>query len=505
MSIPVSYFVEVNAIIGSTPIESFGFSANMLVADHTVNSERISGPFSGLSGLVAAGFTQAATPEIYNWASAVFSQEAGENLPVDEVVIGRIASATAPFDIVWNFETPATFSDQTANANNTTLADWLVLPAADAAGNYAAFGYGQPFAGITLDSTGGTPGVAGAVTWEYWNGSAWTALAGVADGTSGFTAAAGAGQAVTWTIPGDWAQRGLNGSTAYYVRAVSDGNYSTSPIYDVGVIDQVADANLTATLNALYAEDPGAWYITNILTRDDTNIGLLGAWTETQGPTSGYPKIGGWQSADLTWTAGAAAAALGYVRSGGIYHATSSGSTDGYADGAWWSVIGGYDQDAPGGPGNAKFVQLTGVSGDALSEPQANTIWDENGNIYAPSLGTAFTSNGTMASGRKIKQTQTIDWITVRLQEDYLNLLVGNKDIPFTPGGLGILEQTGLDRLQKGVTFGHFRGDDGFEPTISIPDISTLDPESGEVPITASAYFANSVDKVTVTLYLQQG
>jgi len=357
MSIPVSYFVEVNAIVGTQPVEAFGFGANMLVAAHTETSNRQDGPYTSLDAMVAAGFTAAATPEIHAWGQAVFSQS-GTFGHVDQVMIGRI---------------------------------------------------------------------------------------------------------------------------------------------------EAGDANLTASLDAIYADDPTSWYITNILTRTDADIAELGAWLETKGPSSGYPKIGGWQSADLTWTEGTAQAALGYVRSGGIYHATSSGSADGYLDGAWWSVIGGYDQDAPGGPGNAKFVPLIAVTGDALTEVQANTIWDENGNTYGPSLGTPFTSNGTMAGGRKIKQTQSVDWVVVRLQEDYLNLLVSTKEVPFTPGGLGILEQVGLDRLQKGVTFGHFRGDEGFEPTISIPPIDTLDPQSGEVPITATVYFVNSVDKVTVTLYLQQG
>jgi len=42
------------------------------------------------------------------------------------------------------------------------------------------------------------------ITWEYYNGSAWTALAGVTDNTTGFTAAVGT-RDVIFTIPTDWA------------------------------------------------------------------------------------------------------------------------------------------------------------------------------------------------------------------------------------------------------------------------------------------------------------
>jgi hypothetical protein len=71
-----------------------------------------------------------------------------------------------------------------------------------------------------------TPGtsVAG-FTVEYWNGSAWTAVAGLADGTSGLTASG----TITWTIPSDWATTALNGITVYWIR-LRYTSYSVMPI-----------------------------------------------------------------------------------------------------------------------------------------------------------------------------------------------------------------------------------------------------------------------------------
>lgn len=52
-----------------------------------------------------------------------------------------------------------------------------------------------------------------AVTWEYWNGSTWSAL--TTAGTDDFSADA----TFTFTPPGDWAQTAVNSVTAYWIRA----------------------------------------------------------------------------------------------------------------------------------------------------------------------------------------------------------------------------------------------------------------------------------------------
>jgi hypothetical protein len=143
---------------------------------------------------------------------------------------------------VWQVDAtpgPDVFVDQTAGFNDATVANWTIFPAAEAVGDYAAIGASQRFNRVVFDSAGGTPGVGGVVTWEYWNGSAWTALAGVADATTGFTAAASDGQELTFTIPTDWAQTTLNSVAAYYIRARITTIYGTNPIYDQGFISGV--------------------------------------------------------------------------------------------------------------------------------------------------------------------------------------------------------------------------------------------------------------------------
>ena len=64
----------------------------------------------------------------------------------------------------------------------------------------------------------GTALVADAITivWEYWNGSAWTALSNVVDNTNNFTVT-GANW-ITFDVPSDWGYNTVNGQSGRFVR-----------------------------------------------------------------------------------------------------------------------------------------------------------------------------------------------------------------------------------------------------------------------------------------------
>lgn len=147
-----------------------------------------------------------------------------------------------------------TFVDQTTGFNDPTAANWTVFPVGELVTDYAAIGSAVPFGRVTMFNTGGTQGVGGVVVWEYWNGAAWTALTGVVDGTTGFTAAVSANpQILTFTIPSDWATTTLNVVTAYYIRARITTIYTTNPIYSqgfVGGVDWTLIARPDGTLGA---------------------------------------------------------------------------------------------------------------------------------------------------------------------------------------------------------------------------------------------------------------
>lgn len=129
------------------------------------------------------------------------------------------------------------FVDETLDAKGTANADWTLFPATEAVGDYAAFGYTSTFTQLKFDYANGTAGVAGVVAWEYWNGTAWTALAGLTDNTSNFTAAVADGRTVSWTLPTNWAKRTLSSNhSLYYVRARITTVYTTNPVMDQGYV-----------------------------------------------------------------------------------------------------------------------------------------------------------------------------------------------------------------------------------------------------------------------------
>jgi len=113
-------------------------------------------------------------------------------------------------------DTPAQVDD-TANAQSAAANDMELLPALPVVNDAYYIGFAVPFDIVWLQI--GTSGVGNwATTEEYWDGFAWTALAGVADDTAQFMAAAGL-HYTSFTRPGDWALTNVAGvGNLYWMR-----------------------------------------------------------------------------------------------------------------------------------------------------------------------------------------------------------------------------------------------------------------------------------------------
>jgi len=501
MAPPVTAFVDVTVNVTSVAPERFSFGNYMGVFEHDITTNRQDGPYASVAEGVADGFTLAAAPEIYYWMSSCFAQDDA----VDAVYVGRKIPATGgTLDQVWQFDAAPAYVDMTTEANDATVNNWIIFPAAEATGDACIIGSAVPFTGVTFDNTGGVQGVGGVVVWEYWNGAAWAALTGVTDNTTGFTAAVGV-QTLTFTQPADWAASVINGSASlYYIRARITTIYGTNPQYDLGFI--TGDADWDDALDQITAvAGPESWYGHTIQSRVKADIVTVAAWTEANDTHMFFP-----QSADadfLNGTAGNVALTLetaGYKRTAGpIYHLTSSGAANGYLDGAWCSSGFGMDLDAPNGRGIWAFRELEGITYDAVTTAQANAIWDANGNLYGRNKGLSFTSKGTTAYGTPyfIDIQTTIDWIKMRLEEDIIALFVAQNVVPYTDGGINQVVAVVKNRLDQGVTFGHFSPD--AEPEVVAPlaaNISSAIKQTRVLTLTASATFAGGVQKLDLTL-----
>ena len=490
MAAPITEFVDVNVNIGGISVEKFSFGSLMGVFEHDVTLDRQDGPFFSLEEVNAAGYTSSAEPVINAWAATVFGQDDG----VDQILIGRRVPPTGgPGLQIWQVDDSGpTFVDQTAEFNSPTDADYIVFPAGNVAGDYAAFGNVERYTRLSFDNANGTAGTVGAVTWEYWNGSAWAALAGVVDGTTGFTAAVSDGQVVTWTLPTDWALLTLNGVSAYYVRAVITTPYTIDPVYDQGFMG--GDVDWTATMDAIELWDSGSWYITNIESREDTPIADVAAWTEPR------RKIYMPQSDDQTLTAALAMQASSYNRSGLWYHGDDAVSLDGGAS----SSGGGLNLDAPDGAGIWGFRPLEVVPFSEVTGAFAQSIFAANANFFGRNVGVNFTQKGTMASGRKIDTTVSVDWLVTRLEEQLIALLVGTPTkIPYTNAGINTIVAAIRDVMTRGVTNGHLSPDEPI--TITAPlaqNVPQQDKIDRILRVTVDATLAGAIEKVEITLNL---
>jgi len=131
----------------------------------------------------------------------------------------------------------------TATGGGPTFADatdaWVKMGAGtalfvanNAATDIAYFGGRQKFAQLIMQFA--TLGIGGTCSYEYWNGSTWTALVSPTDGTSQLTADG----TLSWAIASQtgWVQTAVNSITLYWIRVKWGSAYSQNPVLKLGSI-----------------------------------------------------------------------------------------------------------------------------------------------------------------------------------------------------------------------------------------------------------------------------
>ncbi|MDP3917296.1 MAG: hypothetical protein Q8Q42_03345, partial [Nanoarchaeota archaeon] len=163
---------------------------------------------------------------------------------------------------VWQVDADAgpIFVDETADFSSAAANDVSPFPAAEAVGDTFEIGFTRIYAKLQINV--GTAGNgAPTVVWEYWNGTIFTALSGVTDGTSAFSISGT--NDVTFTAPSNWATTSRNGSAQlYYVRARLTAIYgATDPLITQGWISGALANGLTVELNAVDANQKRSMFM----------------------------------------------------------------------------------------------------------------------------------------------------------------------------------------------------------------------------------------------------
>jgi len=172
-------------------------------------------------------------------------------------------------------------TDETTAANNATPDDMTLLPSTPAVDDAYYFGFDLEFTELNLNIS--TVGAGSwTIVWEYWDGDSWELVTGISDGTSGFTV--GAWNAVSWTLPSDWAKTTVNSQGPYYyirARVSVYTSITTQPLGQQVLVEaDVADPDYSS----------GGTYTEITFSDTDGEIDLL-EWTltaaqieATQGP-----------------------------------------------------------------------------------------------------------------------------------------------------------------------------------------------------------------------------
>lgn len=267
----------------------------------------------------------------------------------------------------------------------------------------------------------------------------------------------------------------------------------------------VGDADYTAAMTGIAAEDPTTWYWTNIQSRVQADIEDVAAWTEANSSENPHMFIA--QDDDLTGVAATALNAAGYHRTALIYHAADGE----WLDGAWTGRISGINMDAANGMGVTMYKQLAGVPFDEVTGAQATLLYGVGANIYGRNKGLSFTSQGTAASLRFLDVTMTQDWVKARSEEAIIAAFVNSPTkIPYDNAGINTMASVCQGVLNTGVINGHFRGPEnsvsGQGPRIIAPLVSEVDQADRAARIlrlTGEAELSGAIQQVTYVLNVQ--
>jgi len=202
---------------GDTPTVRNGAGASTTI--NNAVSVSISGVSEGTSVQVIADATVGSVTEgdviSEGLADSTGSFSFSFNYEGDIDVVVRCRNQGFPTAGIAESNGGGTFADETTANNSSAVNDITLLPAiSPVSGDGYNWGHGEKFNQLKLDiSTAGGAGVA-SLTWEYWNGSAWTAVSNLSDGTNSYQNTGP--NIVSWDAPSGWATTSVNSQGPYY-------------------------------------------------------------------------------------------------------------------------------------------------------------------------------------------------------------------------------------------------------------------------------------------------
>lgn len=122
-------------------------------------------------------------------------------------------------------------------------------------------------------------------------------------------------------------------------------------------------------------------------------------------------------------------------------------------------------------PGSStyKFKTIAGVTADALTQTQINTLEGNECNYYTEISGISIVQQGVVSSGEFIDVIIGADWIQARMQETIYQGLINAEKIPYTNAGIAQIENYMRQILNQAIANGILASF-----TITTPDVSSI-------------------------------
>lgn len=241
------------------------------------------------------------------------------------------------------------------------------------------------------------------------------------------------------------------------------------------VVQDHADPGLAADLAAIALEDSSSWYallfgfnskacVDAISDFAEANKKLFIAQTQESdvvnlsngSDTGGSQTVAGLLKADSKF------------RTALVYHPDSAA----YADAALAGKCLPFD---PGSETWA-FKTLAGVSAVDLTDTQRTNALAKYVNVYETLAGVNVTNQGKVSGNEWIDVIRFRDWLEARMSEEIFGALANAKKIPFTDGGISVIEGIIRAQLRAGVVAGGLAEDPA--PVVTVPlaaDVSSSD------------------------------
>lgn len=259
-----------------------------------------------------------------------------------------------------------------------------------------------------------------------------------------------------------------SGSTTLILTAKAAGvSFSASVGAKLALVHTTANVGIESDiLNAV--EEDFDWYC--LLTTAIDDVTIKGAAKTIEGLRKMY--IVRQADADIRQSGSSDIASFlknkNYFRTAIFY----TGTVADFGDGAFAGALLTFD------PGSETWVfkTLAGVTVDNWKSAEQVYLAGKNANYYVKLAGVSITQVGKTAGGEFIDVIRFVDWLQARMQERIFSRLVNTPKVPYTDGGVAIIEADVRAQLEEGIRAGGLSNDPAYE--VSVPKVSTVDPVS---------------------------